>query len=171
MIPLNYAFPSWAKWVAIAVAMVGAAAYGWVQGADHEGTKHDDYIMRQANQTIAIAARQAKVVTVTETKYVDRFKTIYKQGEAIEKYLPTYVTPADNAACSINAGFVRLHDAAWSSQDPGPTTELDRTAGGVSLAQVAETSTANATICHAWREKAIGLEEFYEKLKTATNGP
>ncbi len=168
---LSAVAPPWIKWAAIAVAMAGAAAFGWVQGADHEGTKHDEFILKQASRTVAIGTRQTKVVIETETKYVDRFKTVYKQGDTIEKYVPTYIAAADNAACSINAGFLRIHDAAWTGQDPGPATESDHTAGGISLAQVAETNAVNATTCRAWREKAIGLEEFYEKLKTATNGP
>lgn len=163
--------PNWAKWMVIVVLMACSAAFGWVQGADHEGSKHDDYVLRQAKQTIAIGKAQTKVVIETETKYVDRIKNIYIQGETIEKQVPVYITAADNAACTINTGFMRVHDAAWTGDAPGSAAESDRSAGGVSLAQVAETTTANATICRAWREKAIGLQDFYEKLKIATNQP
>ena len=169
MIPLTFALSPIAKWVVIAIAMAGVAAFGWVQGADYEGSKHDDYVLRQASQTVAIAARQAKVVTETETIYKDRIIKIYEKGETNEKETSTYVTADDSAACVVNSGFVRHHDSAWSSNSAGPATVDDREPSGISLTTVAETNAFNATTCLAWREQALGLREFYTKLQAVTN--
>jgi hypothetical protein len=75
---------------------------------------------------------------------------------------------ASDSACTINAGFVRIHDAAWTNQPAGSAASADREPAGVSLADVAETTAFNATACLAWREQAIGLREFYAKLQAAT---
>lgn len=168
---LSYVVPAWMRLVAVAVIAGAMFLLGQLHGERVAGEFHNDYITKQAAQTVAIGKAQTKVVVQTETKFADRIKKIYIQGETIEKQVPVFIDADDNAACSISLGFVRIHDAAWAGDDPGSAAQSDREPSRVSIAEVAETTAANATTCRAWREKAIGLEEFYEKLKTATNGP
>ena len=110
-------------------------------------------------------------MTQTEIEYRDRIQKIYIQGKTIEKEVPVYVTQADNSRCTVNAGFLRSYNAAWANEPAGPAAESDRGPAGVSLAEVGETDAFNATVCLAWREKAIGLEAFYGRLQTATKQP
>lgn len=56
--------------------------------------------------------RQQVVVTKIETKYRDRIKTIYLNGEEIEKSVKDFISPVADARCIVNNGFVRIHDAA-----------------------------------------------------------
>jgi hypothetical protein len=148
---------------------VGAVIYllGMLHGERSAGQAHIDYVSAQAAQSVKVAQAQMKVVIETQLKYVDRIKTIYKQGETIEKQVPIYITAADDSACTINAGFVRIHDAAWTNQHAGSVAESDREPAGVSLAEVAETTAFNATACLAWREQALTLRELYTKLQAA----
>ncbi|MBR7792298.1 hypothetical protein KDM87_06770 [Undibacterium sp. FT147W] len=152
--------------IAIVVA-AGIALYmlGMLHGERSAGQAHIDYISKQAAQSVKVAQAHAKIVIETQIKYVDRIKTIYKQGETIEKQVPIYITADDNAGCTINTGFVRIHDAAWTGEPPGSATSADREPAGIPLAEVAETNAFNATACLAWREQALGLREFYQKLK------
>lgn len=168
---LTFVLPWWAR--AGLLALLGALVFmlGQLHGERVAGQRHLDYVTAQVAQTTRIAQAQTKVVIETQVKYVDRIKTIYKQGEVIEKQVPIYVTAADNAGCSVNAGFVRLHDAAWSGDVAGAAADSDREPAAVSLAAVAETNAANATACRAWREQALGWREFYERLKATTNLP
>lgn len=135
------------------------------------GQRHIDYVTAQAAQTIKIAKAQQIVVTKTEIEYRDRIQKIYVKGDVIEKEIPVYVTQADNARCTINAGFVRIYDAAWSGEPAGPAAESDREPASVSLAEAADVGTHNATACLAWREQALGLRGFYQKLKVVTDNP
>jgi len=153
----------------VVVALV-LATYraGMLHGERVAGQAHIDYISAQAAQSVKVAQAQAKVVIETQVKYVDRIKTIYKQGETIEKQVPIYITADDDSACTINTGFVRIHDAAWTGEPAGPVADTDREPSGISLAEVAETNAFNATACRAWREQALGLREFYTKLQSAT---
>jgi hypothetical protein len=64
---------------------------------------------------------------------------------------------------------VRIYDAAWTGDDPGPAIDSDREAAGISLAQVAEVDVFNATACRAWREIALGQREYYTRLQSVTN--
>lgn len=163
--------PFWGRWLALGAALAVMFLLGQIHGERIAGEAHTDYISKQAAETVAIAKAQNKVVIDTQIEYVDRIKTVYIKGAEIEKQVPVFVTPADNADCSIRTGFVRLHDAAWSGDDPGSAASTDREPAGISLAEVAEVTTANATICRHWREKALGLEAFYNKLKAVTNVP
>lgn len=165
------ALPWWARALALIFACVSVFLLGQLHGERIAGEKHTDYISAQAAQSVKIVKAQAKVVIETQIKYVDRIKTIYTKGETIEKQVPIYITSADNAACTINAGFVRAYDAAWTNQPAGPATESDREPAAVSLTDVAETDAHNATSCHAWREQALGWREFYKRLQEAVNAP
>jgi hypothetical protein len=162
---LKEALPWWARWLALvsAAAVFGTIFYN--KGKQDEGEKHIAYLNQQVGQTLKIAKAQQIVATQTQIKYVDRINTIYVKGEAIEKKVPIYITQADGARFAVNAGFVRLYDAAWSGDDPGPAADSDREPAGISLAQVAAVDAGNATSCRAWREIAIGLREYYTRLQ------
>lgn len=161
--------PWWARWLGLCLVLLSVFTLGQQRGQRIEGEKHIAYIARQAAQTIRIAQAQQIVVTQTEIKYRDRIKTIYIKGKQIEKQVPIYVTQLDNASCTINTGFVRSHNAAWTGNPAGPAAESDRKPTRISLTQVAEVATSNATSCRAWREIALGLRDYYTRLQAATN--
>jgi hypothetical protein len=168
---LKEVLPWWARWLALASA---AAVFGTIcynKGKQDEGEKHIAYVNQQAERSNKIAKAQQVVVAQTQIKYVDRIKTIYVKGETIEKQVPIYITQADNVRFAVNAGFVRLYDAAWSGEDPGPAVDSDREPAGVSLAQVAAVDAGNAASCRGWRELALGLREYYADLQRATAHP
>jgi hypothetical protein len=166
---LKEALPWWARWLALvsAAAVFGTICYN--KGKQDEGEKHIAYVNQQAERSIKIVKAQQVVVAQTQIKYVDRIKTIYTKGETIEKQVPTYITQADNDRFTVNAGFVRVYDAAWSGDDPGPAADSDREPAGISLAQVAAIDAGNATSCRAWRELALGLRENYINLQSVTD--
>ncbi|WP_211475089.1 hypothetical protein [Collimonas humicola] len=162
---LKEVLPWWARWLAFvsAAAVFGTICYN--KGKQDEGEKHIAYLNQQAERSIKIAKAQQIVVAQTQIKYVDRIKTIYVKGETIEKQVPIYITQADNVRFAVNAGFVRLYDAAWSGDDPGSASDSDREPAGISLTQVAEAEISNSRSCRAWRELALGLREYYTRLR------
>lgn len=168
---MDFILPSWAKYFALAIMALALYALGRFDGERIKGTEHLEYVAKQATEALRIAKAQEKVVVQTEVKYRDRIQKIYIKGDVIEKEVPVYVTQADNDRCTVNAGFVRSHDAAWTGEPAGPAADSDREPVGISLAEVAETEAFNAKTCLAWRELAIGLREFYQKLQQATNTP
>jgi hypothetical protein len=165
----NAVLPCWARWLALLsiLAVFGTICYN--KGKQAEGEKHLAYVEKQARQTDKIVKAQQVIVTQTQIKYVDRINTIYVKGEEVEKQVPIYITEVDNARFVVNAGFVRLYDAAWTGEAAGPAADSDREPAGVSLAQVAEVDIFNATSCRAWREIALGLREHYTRLQAVTN--
>ncbi len=164
------AMPAWAPWAAAALAV----ALGYGTGRLHEARIGAAVLVKyqqaQLAKTVRIIEKQIEVRTVVETKYVDRIKKIYVQGETIEKHIPTYITAADTARFGVNAGFVRIIDAAWSGEPVGPATDSDREPAAIPLDEVAAVETGNATSCRVWREQALGWREFYAKQQVAING-
>ncbi|MCX8566761.1 MAG: hypothetical protein ON057_001488 [Glomeribacter sp. 1016415] len=110
---------------------------------------------------------QAKVVIQTEIQYRDRIKIVKEKSETIIKEVPIYVTQTDAANFGVNVGFVRHYNTAFSGELAGAPAKSDREPAGVSLAEIAEINTFNASVCWQWREQVLGLRTFYRRLQNA----
>lgn len=114
-----------------------------------------------AREELDAARRNVRVVT----QYVDRVQKVYVAGATITKEVPVHVTAKADAACTVPAGFVRLHDAAAANVPPDAAAgDPDAPAAGVTLSAVAETVAGNYTTCHALREQVIGLQAYINSL-------
>lgn len=151
------------KWGIIAALASAFAGYFWFKGNEHGTQKLYDYQAAQAKEAVRIANARIQVVTVTETKYVDRIRKVYVAGATIEKEVKVYVTPQDDAGVTVPVGFVRVYNAAWAGATAGPAAESDRGPSGIPLSTVAEADAANATTCIAYKTQRDGLIEFYRK--------
>jgi len=104
----------------------------------------------QRNEADREATRaNREVAAKTEILYRDRIEKIYVKGDEIAKQIPIYITEIDSSRFTVNAGFVRLYDAAWSREPLGPAAESDREPAGISLAQVTAVEAGNAASCRA----------------------
>lgn len=157
--------PPWARIAAILAAACCLFLLGAITGVRYAGEQELARADLRAAQTVKLAKAQVQVVWKTEIKYVDRIQTIYQKGETIEKAVPVYVTPADDANYGVNAGFVRSYNAAWANDPAGPAAESDREPAGIPLADIAEADAHNASACFAWREQALGLRELYLNMQ------
>jgi len=140
---------------ALAVALIG---FGWVTGAGHVQAQWDAAVQQQSQQTAAIRERQAQATAKVVTEYVDRVRIVREKGDTIIKEVPVYVPVQADAACTINRGFVRLHDAAAAGELPEPAGGADAPAAGLALSAVAETVTANYQTCHENAEQLRALQ-------------
>lgn len=157
--------PLWARLGFVGLLGVIVFGLGVMYGDQRTGQKHIDYVHQQATASIRIMQARQIIVTKIETKYRDRIKTIFLNGEEIEKTVKDYISPAADARCIVNIGFVRIHDAAWTNTPPGATSDTDAESGGVSLAEIGEVTAHNGKVCQAWREQALGWRNFYTQLK------
>ena len=73
-----------------------------------------------------------------------------------------------DAACTINRGFVRLHDAAAAGDLPEPARGVDATAAGLALSTVAGTVAANYQTCHENAEQLRALQTWIREMKVAS---
>ena len=151
---------------ALSVALVG---FGWIKGASHVQAQWDAAIQQQALQTAAaIRERQAQATVKVVTQYVDRVRVVREKGDTIIKEVPVYVPVQADAACTINRGFVRLHDAAAAGELPEPARDADAAAAGIALSAVAGTVAANYQTCHENAEQLRALQAWVSEMVSTT---
>jgi len=150
---------------ALSVALIG---FGWIRGASHVQARWDAAMQQQALQTAVARERQAQTTVKVVTQYVDRVHIVREKGETIIKKVPVYVPVQADAACTINRGFVRLHDAAAAGELPEPARDADAAAAGIALSAVAGTLAANYQTCHENAEQLRALQAWVIEIPTAT---
>jgi len=153
----------------LALALLAAAliGFGWIKGAGHVQAQWDASVQQQALQTSATRQRQAQATIKVVTEYVDRVRVVREKGDTIIKEVPVYVPVQADVACTINRGFVRLHDAAAAGELPEPAGAADAAAAGLALSAVAETVAGNYQTCHENAEQLRALQTWVREM-TAT---
>ncbi|MCC6591841.1 MAG: hypothetical protein IT479_01075 [Xanthomonadales bacterium] len=161
--------------VLLAAALFG---FGWIKGAGHVQAQWDAAVHKQALHTAAVRERQAQATAVREeqaqatvkvvTQYVDRIRVVREKGDTIIKEVPVYVPVQADAACTINRGFVRLHDAAAAGALPEPARDTDAAAAGIALSAVAGTVATNYQTCHETAEQLSALQAWIREMASTT---
>lgn len=152
------------RWLALAALGAALVGFGWIKGAAHVQADWDAAVQKQNQQAAAVRQRQAQATVKVVTQYVDRVRIVREKGETIIKEVPIYVPVQADAACTINRGFVRLHDAAAAGELPDPAGDADAAAAGIALSAVAGTVAANYQTCH---ENAGQLRALQAWIKEA----
>ena len=150
---------------ALSVALVG---FGWIKGASHVQAQWDAAVQQQALQVAAIRERQARATVKVVTEYVDRVRIVREKGDTIIKEVPVYVPVQADAACTINRGFVRLHDAAAAGALPEPARDTDAAAAGIALSAVAGTVATNYQTCRETAEQLRALQTWVREMASTT---
>jgi hypothetical protein len=149
---------------ALAITLIG---FGWIKGAGHVQARWDASIQQQTLHATAVRKRQAQATVEVVTEYVDRVRVVREKGDTIIKEVPVYVPVQADAACTINRGFVRLHDAAAAGGLPEPAGDADATAAGIALSAVAETVAGNYQTCHENAEQLRALQAWLGEMASA----
>ena len=151
--------------IALAVALLG---FGWVKGAAHVQAQWDAAVQQQTLQVVALRQKQAEATVKVVTQYVDRVRIVREKGKAIIPEVPVYVPVQADAACTLNRGFVRLHDAAAAGELPEPARDTDAAAAGIALSAVAGTVATNYQTCHENAEQLRALQGWVREMDAAT---
>ena len=138
------------RWLALILLAVALIGFGWIKGAGHVQAQWDAAVQQQTLQAAAVRERQAQATVKVVTEYVDRIRVVREKGDTIIKEVPVYVPVQADAACTINRGFVRLHDAA---------------AAGIALSAVAGTVAANYQSCHENAEQLRALQAWVREMQ------
>ncbi len=155
------------RWLALVLLAAALIGFGWIKGAGHVQAQWDAAVQKQTLQTAAVRERQAQAAVKVVTEYVDRVRVVREKGETIIKEVPVYVPVEADAACSVNRGFVRVHDAAAQGTVPEPAGDADAGASGVALSAVAETVAGNYQSCHENAEQLRALQSWIVRMNEA----
>ena len=159
------------RWLALVALGVALVCFGWIKGAGHVQVKWDAAAQEQILQTAAVRERQAQATVKVVTQYVDRVRVVREKGETIIKEVPVYVPAQADAACTINRGFVRLHDAAAAGELPEPARDADAAAEGIALSVVAGTVATNYQTCHENAEQLRALQAWVGQMLAVQQVP
>jgi len=160
------------RWLALVLLAAALIGFGWIKGAGHVQEQWDATVQQQTLQAAAVRERQAQATVKVVTQYVDRVRVVRvvrEKGDTIIKEVPVYVPVQADAACTINRGFVRLHDAAAAGELPEPARDADATAAGIALSAVATTVTANYQTCHENAEQLRALQGWIREMLSTQN--
>lgn len=154
----------------VAVLLFGL---GWMARGDHEQGQATQAERDRLNKAFEQGQAQGTVRDQVVTQYVDRVQVIKERGATIIKEVPVYVSAKADAACTVNAGFVRVHDAvARSLPAPDSAGAADEAPSGIALSTVAETVAGNYTSCNANAEQLTQLQSLLLQYQgTATGSP
>ena len=157
------------RWLALVLLAAALIGFGWVKGAGHVQTQWDAAVQKQTLQVAAVRERQAQATVKVVTQYVDRVRVVRAKGDTIIKEVPVYVSVQADAACTINRGFVRLHDAAAAGDLPESARDADAAPAGIALSAVAGTVAANYQTCHENAEQLRALQTWIRELVASIN--
>jgi len=148
------------RWLAIVLLAAALIGFGWIKGAGHVQARWDAAVQQQTLHAAAVRERQAQATVKVVTEYVDRVRVVREKGDTIIKEVPVYVPVQADAACTINRGFVRLHDAAAAGELPEPARDVDAAPADLALSAVAGTVAANYQTCHENAEQLRALQKW-----------
>lgn len=147
------------------LALIAALLFGlgWVARGDHEQSQATQAELDRLSKAFEQGQELGTVRDNVVTEYVDRVQVIKERGATIIKEVPVYVSAKADAACTVNAGFVRVHDLAAAAR-PLPAPDIagaaNEAGSGVALSTVAETVAGNYTSCNENAEQLTQLQSL-----------
>ena len=157
--------------LALKFISTGACAFGlFVIGAI---SNEDIWQLKVKEMETAIAKQELAAAELTHeviTQYVDRVKIVEGKTHEIIKKVPVYITKESDAKCTINNGFVSLHDHASKNEVPESTGSVNEDSSDVKLSTVAETVSENYGTYYQVVEQLKSLQDWIRKQKELNNG-
>ena len=164
LIPIEYQ-------LAVKFVSTGACAFGlFMIGAI---SNEDIWQLKVKEMETAIAKQELAAAEVTHeviTQYVDRVKIVEGKTHEIIKKVPVYITKESDDKCTINNGFVSLHDHASKNEVPEPSGSVNEDSSEIKLSTVAETVSQNYGTYYQVVEQLKALQSWIRKQKDLDNG-
>jgi len=150
-----------AKFIIAIIAVLGAV-YGVYQFGYSSAINVAAVNEAKLQQQIAdLSIKSDKVTTKIETQYVDKIKYITQIKEkVVTEYVPQFITPQAEIACTIPNGFIRLHNFGAEGIIPTPPIETDGAPSAIKLTDVTGVVTTNYYTCNEIRQQLISLQNW-----------
>ena len=128
--------------------------------------------VKQMEAEIAKKELEAEKIThEVVTKYVDRVKIVEGKTHEIIKKVPVYITKESDDKCTINNGFVSLHNSlASQTKVPNSSRDVNEGASDVKLSEVAITVSKNYGTYYQVVEQLKALQNWINKQKELSDG-
>lgn len=154
LIPLPY------RLLALALLAAALLGTGWVYGARHEQGKVAREQVSSLKSTLRTERKQADTTAAVEGKAAaaaERVRLVYRN---IDREVIRYVQ-APHTACQLDAGWVRLHDAASGVPTVSdPASVLDAAPSSFNTDDALATAIDNYEACALNAERLSGLQAW-----------
>ena len=148
----------------VAVQFVGIVLLSYMlflSGKDSERDVWEEKMSEAKVEMANLRAASEKVNTQTIIKYVDKIKYV----DRIKTQVVTeFITKENDAACTVNGGFVNLHDSIVKGV-PAEPKETDSQPSAVKLSEIAETVKINYSNFLLNSEKLEALQGWIRDQK------
>lgn len=151
--------------ISIGLALIGAFGWGVKIGIDHEESQQQRIAAAVQQSNIDALVRYGKENAAQTRELETKLAGTRERVRVVREQIPVFVSPRASAACSINRGFVELHDATSADRVPALSGNPDDAAPGVTLNSVAATIAENYGRCHAWRHQLISTIAWARKYE------
>ncbi|USN16367.1 hypothetical protein PLUTO_00510 [Luteibacter phage vB_LflM-Pluto] len=160
------------KWPLIALLLaLGIYVYALNAGERRVQEKWDASVAEQNKAQQFRDVQGTATTTQVETKIVHDIQVVREKGDTIVKEVTKYVTPADDARCVLNNGFVRVHDAAAQGEPLDAPEDSDGAGSDVVPSQAVAVVANNYKLCRADQVKLTGLQEWICKKAVIDGSP
>ena len=123
---------------------------------------------------VKIAKQEVVAAEITPeviTKYIDRVKIVEGKTHEIIKKVPVYITKESDDKCTINNGFVSLHNSSASqTKIPDTSRDVNEGASNVKLSEVAVTVSENYGTYYQVVEQLKSLQSWINKQRELSDG-
>lgn len=132
-----------------------------------------EWQLKVKQMEIEIAKKEVESEKISHevvTKYIDRVKIIEGKTHEIIKKVPVYITKESDDKCTINNGFVSLHNSSASQTKVSDSSrDINEGASNVKLSEVAVTVSKNYETYYQVVEQLKSLQEWIIQQRELTN--
>ena len=165
LIPIEYQLAL--KFVSTGACAFGLFMIGAISNENVWQLKVKEMEAKVAKQELAAAEISTNVIT----QYVDRVKIVEGKTHEIIKKVPVYITKESDDKCTINNGFVSLHNAsAGQTEVPKSTGTINEEASNVKLSEVVSTVSQNYGTYYQVSEQLKSLQDWISNQKDLSDG-
>ena len=165
LIPIQYKLGL--QIISVFLLAIGLFFIGAISNEEQWKLKVNEMEVKVAKQEVAAAELTTEVIT----KYVDRVKIVEGKTREIIKKVPVYITKESDDKCTINNGFVSLHNSSASNNEvPNSTRNSNEESTDVKLSTIATTITENYGIYYQVAEQLKSLQDWIKQQKELDDG-
>ena len=127
-----------------------------------------EWEMQLAEARLEIASLQAQAAEINVQVLTEFYPQIRYIDRLEQQVVTEFITIRDDSACTINNGFVRLHDSIVM-QKPIEPTETDKLPSDVKLSDVGSVVKENYSTCQRTAQQLKSLQDWVVKQEKLWN--
>lgn len=147
----------------VGIIMLGFGLF--FAGKESERTAWEIKMNEARIEIMELQAKASEINTVVLTEFYPQIRYVDKVQQQV---VTEYITKTNDQACTINNGFVRLHDSVVT-KTPITPVEQDKESSTVVLSDVGSVVKDNYSACHRTAIQLKALQDWVKKQEKLWN--